>query len=79
VSDPTEAARREMVPMMPTLLQLAIERGDPIWTTERLREDFEVLGFLAPFVHVKRRADGAEGVMTFTHNPRYYWGFEEST
>lgn len=46
------------------------------WDTEQLGKDFEVLGFLAPFCIVSRRADGRRGSLIFQHHPRYYWGFD---
>lgn len=55
------------------------ERGDyavaPRWDTEALRRDFEVIGFLAPFVAVRRRSDGVTGSLEFTHLPRWYFNF----
>jgi len=53
-----------------------ILQDKPTWTTEELSRDFVVLGFLAPFVHVKRKSDGVEGSMEFTHSPRLYFGFQ---
>lgn len=49
---------------------------DPQYSTDEMQEVFEVLGFMAPYVLVKRRADGVEGVLQFSHRPRRYWGFE---
>ena len=46
------------------------------WTTEQLREDFEVDGFMAPYVVVRRKSDGKRGSLQFTHNPRVYFGWE---
>jgi hypothetical protein len=37
---------------------------------------FEVLGFMAPLVVVRRRSDGARGSLYFQHDPRFYYGFE---
>lgn len=51
----------------------------PTWDTDALRRDFEVLGFAAPFVVVRRRADGVKGSLEFTHNPRVYFGWREDT
>ena len=73
MTDPTEDIRKE--------LQQEINQGDsPIegetFTTEQLREQFEVLGFQAPFVVVKRKADGVRGSLMFRHHPRIYFGFE---
>lgn len=76
--DPTEDARRAMLARGQPLDDLAQEilQDKPTWTTEELSRDFVVLGFLAPFVHVKRKSDGVEGSMEFTHSPRLYFGFQ---
>ena len=48
-----------------------------VWNPEDLRRDYEVLAFQAPWVVVKRRADGVVGSLEFQHAPRYYFGFRE--
>lgn len=48
------------------------------WTTETLQRDFDVLGFGAPFVSVRRKSDGVKGTLEFRHSPRVYWGFQPS-
>lgn len=72
--DPTEDIRREMMTSAKTHedLAAAAER----WDTDALRRDFDVLSFLAPFVSVRRKADGVKGTMEFTHSPRWYFNFE---
>jgi hypothetical protein len=47
------------------------------WTTEELREEFDALGFAAPFIVVRRKSDGVKGSLEFTHNPRIYFNFKE--
>ena len=47
-----------------------------VWSTEQLSRDFEVIGFLAPFVVVRRRSDGRKGSLEFQHEPRFYFGFK---
>ena len=47
------------------------------WNTQELQEDFEVIGFQAPFVVVKRKADGVTGSLEFDHAPRKYYNFRE--
>jgi hypothetical protein len=64
-ADPTSQARREMV---------AADDGRR-WTTDEMQAEFEVLGFAAPFVVVRRRLDGQLGTLEFTHSPRVYFGF----
>ena len=46
-----------------------------VWNTKELSADFEVLGFMAPYVVVKRNSDGAKGAMQFQHLPRFYFNF----
>jgi hypothetical protein len=54
-----------------------IQKGEPRWNTEELVRDFEVLGFMAPFVAARRRSDGAIGSLEFTHSPRVYFNWTE--
>jgi hypothetical protein len=56
--------------------QLDIASAQDCWSTEELQRDFEVVGFMAPFVVVIRRRDGARGSMEFNHSPRVYFNFE---
>lgn len=44
-----------------------------VWNTDQLREEFEVIGFAAPIVVVKRRDTGQKGSLEFTHWPRFYF------
>ena len=43
--------------------------------TAQLSEQYEVIGFMAPFVVVKRKSDGVKGSMEFRHSPRVYYNF----
>jgi len=45
-------------------------------TTEEMRELYEVVGFQAPFVVVRRKSDGQLGSLQFTHQPRRYFGWQ---
>jgi hypothetical protein len=47
-----------------------------VWTLEELLEEFEVETFLAPFVVVRRKADGKRGAVSFQHDPRFYFEFQ---
>jgi hypothetical protein len=47
-----------------------------VWDTKQLQEDFEVKGFLAPFVIVERKRDNQRGVMMFQQSPRFYFDFQ---
>jgi hypothetical protein len=48
-----------------------------VWNTKELQEDFEVIGFQAPYVVVKKKSDGVVGSLEFTHMPRFYFNFKE--
>lgn len=68
--DPTETARRAL-----------IAAGDPslppdAMTTSEMTALYDVVGFLAPFVVVTRKTDGACGSLRFTHDPRRYFGWK---
>ena len=79
--DPTEGIRRVMVAAInsdPGERELLEKEHGQVWDTEQLKAEFEVTGFLAPFVSVRRKKDGVEGLMMFQHLPRYYWGFREA-
>jgi hypothetical protein len=82
--DETEEIRRERL----AAINGAVESPDPnterqrlqaqhgqVWDTVQLAQDFELLGFMAPYVVVRRRADGRKGSLEFQHNPRFYFNF----
>ena len=74
--DPTEAARRDILPDMPAELAARVAAGEQVWTTEQMQADFEAIGFMAPFIVVRRRSDGAQGSLQFAHRPRFYFGWQ---
>jgi hypothetical protein len=73
MTDETENIRRAMLTSGQPQRDLA--EAKQRWDTDQLREEFEVHGFLAPFIVVTRKADGVKGSMEFTHNPRFYFNF----
>jgi hypothetical protein len=78
MADETEAIRRHMVTEINTNAgpRAELERQyGTVWDTSELGRDFEVLGFAAPFVVVKRRSDGVRGSLLFQHHPRFYFSF----
>lgn len=75
--DETGALRREMIESGQVERDLAA--ADQTWTTEQMTAEFEVLGFAAPFVVVRRRSDGRQGSLEFRGSPRVYFGWEEGT
>lgn len=78
MKDDTEDTRRELVNEInsdPTgRAALELEHGQ-VWDTQELGNDFEVTGFMAPFVVVRRKSDGAKGSLMFQHSPRFYFAF----
>lgn len=79
MSDPTESARRQLLEEINAAPgsrdALEAEHGE-VWDTSELSRDFDVLGFSAPLVVVRRKSDGVKGSLFFQHSPRFYFGFE---
>jgi hypothetical protein len=86
MADPTEAVRR----MELNRINSSVESNDQdtertrleslygrVWNTREVSNDFDVLGFMAPYVMVKRKFDGKRGSMEFQHMPRFYFNFME--
>jgi hypothetical protein len=76
--DDTEATRRGLVEEInsaPTGRATLEQEHGQVWDTQELSRDFEVKGFMAPFVVVKRKSDGAVGSLMFQHSPRFYFSF----
>ena len=77
--DATETVRREMqaeINAQPGSRETLEAQHGQVWNTQELGEDFEVLGFAAPLVVVRRRADGVRGSLFFQHTPRFYFDFQ---
>ena len=76
--DSTENTRREMVENInsnPHSREALEKEHGKVWDTSELGQDFEVIGFMAPFVIVKRKSDNKKGSIMFQHCPRYYFDF----
>jgi hypothetical protein len=79
MNDPTEGIRREMVAEInaaPGSREYLEAKHGKVWDTSELQRDFEVLGFLAPCVVVRRRSDSVRGSLMFQHDPRFYFKFQ---
>jgi hypothetical protein len=68
------------------LIEINSERGPreelearhvQVWDTDELAREFDVEGFMAPFIVVRRKADGVVGSLEFQHSPRFYFNFKE--
>ena len=79
MTDQTESIRREQVVAINgqpgSREALEAEHGQ-VWDTKEMQEDYDVTGFLAPFVVVRRKSDGVVGSLKFQHNPRLYFDFQ---
>ena len=79
MSDPTETLRRQRVMeinLQPGSREALEAQHGQVWTTSELSSDYEVLGFMAPFVVVRRKSDGRKGSLEFQHGPRFYFNFQ---
>jgi hypothetical protein len=79
MTDPTEPIRRERLVEInsePGTREALEAQYGKVWTTDELAEDFEVIGFMAPFCVVRRRSDGVKGSLEFQHQPRLYFTFK---
>jgi hypothetical protein len=77
--DATEAIRRQQLVEINATprsrAELEAQHGR-VWDTQELGRDFDVEGFLAPYVVVRRRSDGQQGSLLFQNHPRFYFAFE---
>lgn len=78
MSDPTEAIRRQQVAEInaaPGSREYLEAKHGAVYDTSELQSEFSVLGFMAPYVIVKRLSDGVKGSLLFQNSPRLYYGF----
>ena len=79
MTDSTDTARRQLVAEINaepgSRAALEAEHGK-VWDTSELIQDFHVSGFMAPFVAVNRKSDGANGSLKFQNSPRFYFNFQ---
>lgn len=77
--DPTEAYRRRRLSQLnPGVGRAELERcHGKVWDLRDLAAEFIVIGFVAPFVVVRRKSDGAVGSLEFQHEPRFYFNWRE--
>ena len=78
--DETETLRMELQSELNNAAAARKELEDTygkVWTLSELRDEFDIKGFMAPFVIVVRRADGKVGSVEFQHAPRFYFNWRE--
>ncbi len=82
MNDSTEEMRRERLSEINassgSRQALEAQYGQ-VWDNHQLVEDFEVIGFMAPLVVVRRKSDGVKGSLEFQHQPRMYFNFVPDT
>jgi hypothetical protein len=78
-TEPTEPFRRlRLAELSPGVARDELERRHgQTWDPKELAAAFRVIGFMAPFVVVRRRADGRLGSLEFQHDPRFYFHWRE--
>ncbi len=79
MTDPTELLRRARLAEInahPADREALTARYGQVWDTQQLARDFHVIGFLAPYVVVRRKSDGQLGSLEFQHDPRLFFLFE---
>lgn len=79
MTDETETLRRQRlaeINVKPGSREALEAQHDQVWSTDELREEFEVLGFMAPYIVVRRRSDGVKGSLEFQHNPRFFFNWQ---
>ena len=79
MTDPTEDIRKQMlveINAAPGSREFLEHKHGQVWDTCQLSDDFEVIGFAAPLVVVRRKSDGQKGSLMFQQSPRFYFGFE---
>ena len=78
MGDRTEVLRRQLVVVISesprSRERLEAEFG-PVWDPAEMPYDFDVVGFSAPFVVVRRRSDRRLGSLLFQDVPRFYFAF----
>lgn len=77
--DPTEPARRQRlaeINAQPGSREALEAQHGQVWDTDQLRDEFEAIGFMAPYVVVRRLSDGMKGSLEFQHSPRFYFNFQ---
>jgi len=79
MTDPTEDIRKQMlveINSVPGSREYLEAKHGQVWSTSELSQDFDVIGFAAPLVVVRRKSDDVKGSLMFQASPRFYFGFE---
>ena len=77
--DPTEYIRMTLLTKInaePDSREALEAKHGQVWDTDQLGEDFDVFGFAAPLVVVRRKSDDQKGSLLFQAEPRIYFAFK---
>jgi len=80
VTDTTETLRRGRLTELnaeSTDRRTLEARHGQVWDTQELGREFRVMGYLAPYVVARRKADGVRGSLEFQCHPRFYFNWKE--
>lgn len=78
MKDRTERKRRARLTEInadPLSREALAARYGKVWDTRELAAEFVIIGFLAPYVVVQRKADGEKGSLEFQNLPRLFFNF----
>jgi len=76
--DETEMIRRKRLAELnqaAAAREVLEKRHGKVWDSAQVRVEFEIIGFMAPYVVVKVRATGEKGSLEFQHDPRFYFNY----
>lgn len=79
MTDQTEAIRRQRmaeINLVPGSREALEAAHGQVWDTGEMSDEFEAIGFMAPLIVVRRRADGVKGSLEFQHSPRLYFNWQ---
>ena len=80
MEDQTEGTRRVMVEVInsePGSREALEEINGKVWDTTEMSKEFEVDGFMAPYVVVVNKLTGDRGTLKFQDYPRFYFSFSK--
>ena len=84
MNDPTEPFRREAVARINSEVEVDNEDWErvrleakygKVYNTQEVQAEFEIEGFMAPYVVCTSRRTKERGTMEFQHQPRLYFNF----
>ncbi len=70
-----ERLLEELKEKYPDVHQVIQDADGECWTTDEVQDEFEILGFMAPFCVAIRRETKEKGALAFVHAPRLYFSW----